>query len=319
MLKYLIIQLDDSSTSFCHYSNYKRKRYLMPLATLKETIVWSMKENLTLQFIYPDYILPEDYKDEIRKTFHADIVSSKCKDEKLRTTADVVTFNSLKNVDSFAFNKEQSYVLRLSFEELFDNCNKLCSLLPMVNRVNIVITDILSLKKGEEKKYDEFLNSLSDKIVEEYKADHTVQINLLTDRIFLDSMNNCNAGYETLSLCPDGKLYVCPAFYSEKDRSFNVGNLKNGLDLKNPQLYRLNHAPICRICDAYQCRRCVWLNKKATLEVNTPSHEQCVASHLERNASRKLLFKIRKIGQFIPDKDIIEINYLDPFDKIHTI
>ena len=116
-------------------------------------------------------------------------------------------------------------------------------------------------------------------------------------------MNNCNAGWESITLAPDGKFYICPAFY--QDNLGDVGDLKNGINIPNPQLYRLDHAPICSHCDAYQCRRCIWLNLKTTLEVNTPSHEQCVVSHLERNASR-----------IINSENIPEINYLDPFDII---
>ena len=86
------------------------------------------------------------------------------------------------------------------------------------------------------------------------------------------------------------------------------------MDVKNPQLYKLSHAPICRNCDAYQCKRCVWLNRRTTYDINTPSHEQCVVSHLERNESRELLTNIRKNGIFLPGKEIKEINYLDPFD-----
>ena len=117
----------------------------------------------------------------------------------------------------------------------------------------------------------------------------------------------------------DGKFYVCPAFYQANSdtiisKSYNIGSLVEGLDIKNPQLYKLDHAPLCRKCDAYQCRRCIWLNRKTTLEVNTPSHEQCVVAHLERNASRDLLANIRKHGQFIPEREIKAIDYLDPFD-----
>lgn len=316
MLKYLIIQLDDSSVSFCHYPDCKSRSNLLPVETLKEAVVWAMKENLTLQFIYPDHELPDEYRSVIAKTFHADIVSSKCEDEELRAKADVVVFESPDSMDSFPFNREQSYVLRTTFAELFESCERLGSLLPKVNRLNIVVTDIISLGKEDEKKYEIFLDSLSDKVVDEYKAGHEIQINVLTDRILLDRMNNCNAGDETITLCPDGRFYVCPAFYSDDQLNFSIGNPGDGLDIRNAQLYKISHAPICGICDAYQCRRCIWLNKTMTLEVNTPSHEQCLASHIERNASRRLLAKLRELGISLPGKEIVEINYLDPFDKI---
>ena len=100
------------------------------------------------------------------------------------------------------------------------------------------------------------------------------------------------------------------------DAPFSIGSLTDGLDIKNSQLYKLDHAPICRICDAYQCKRCIWLNRRMTMEVNTPSHEQCVIAHLERNESRKLLYLLREHGQFLPEQEISEIDYLDPFDKV---
>ncbi|MDE7334855.1 MAG: CXXX repeat peptide maturase, partial [Muribaculaceae bacterium] len=244
------------------------------------------------------------------------IVSSTCEDAELRSNADVVVFDSFAGINAYPFNREQSYVFRSTFRELFDNSGMLNAILPKVNRINIVITDVLSLTKDLEVKYAEFLDSLAQKVADEYKVNHGIQINLLTDRILLDGMNNCNAGDESITLCPDGKFYICPAFYSDSSDSFSVGNPKDGIDIKNPQLYKISHAPICRICDAFQCKRCIWLNKSATLEVNTPSHEQCVIAHIERNASRNLLSKIREIGTFLPEKDIPEIDYIDPFEKL---
>ena len=101
----------------------------------------------------------------------------------------------------------------------------------------------------------------------------------------------------------------------QDEGGYAIGNLFEGLDIRNPQLYRLDHAPLCRRCDAYQCKRCVWLNRKTTWEVNTPSHEQCVLAHLERNASRELLNRMRNHGSFLSGQEEIEkIDYLDPFE-----
>ena len=136
--------------------------------------------------------------------------------------------------------------------------------------------------------------------------------------MMLKQMNNCNAGFNSITLAPDGKFYICPAYNYHRKHEYcainDVGDLENGLNIKNPQLYKLSYAPLCRECDAYHCKRCVWLNRQMTYEVNTPSHEQCVISHLERNASRELLYEIRKNISFLPEVIIDEISYLDPFD-----
>lgn len=316
MLKYLIIQLDDASTSFCHYDNDRTKNRLIPLETLKDGILWSMKENLTLQFLYPDYEIPMEYKREISKTFHADIVSAACEDSELKENADVVVFDSFAAINRDYLNFNQAYVVRSTMSSLSDSFENLIAILPNLNRLNIVLTDIDKSTEGQLTEYSSLLDSLAYKIAEEYKTGHSIQLNLLTDRMLLDEMNNCNAGVEAVALCPDGNFYVCPAFYSDSQVKFTIGNCKDGLNVKNPQLYKISHAPICRICDAYQCKRCIWQNKKMTLEVNTPSREQCVISHIERNASRKLLALIREIGSFLPQKDIQELDYYDPFDKI---
>jgi CXXX repeat peptide maturase len=288
--------------------------HMIELNILKKALFWSMKENLTVQFLYPDYQLSADYKSVIADIDHADIVSSTCEDKELLDNADVVVFDTWAAINYFTFTQSQAYVIRTSFADLFTNGALLNTILPRVSRLNVVITDVQNFTSNKEQRYSQFLDNLNEKIYQEYKNNHGVQINILTDRIMLDTMNNCGAGDETITLAPDGKFYICPGFYL--DGASNVGDIKNGLDIKNPQLYKLSYAPICRICDAYQCRRCIWLNKQSTLEVNTPSHEQCVMAHIERNASRKLLAKIRELGTFMPDKDIPEITYLDPFDKL---
>lgn len=322
MLQYLIIQLDDTSSSYCHYSNDKKESRLISVEDLKKGILFAMKENLMIQFVYPNFQLPQEYKDVINTIDHSDIVPYDCKDDVLRNTADIIIFNNWKELESYEIKEDGIYVIRTSKSELFKKHSLLNKILPVAKRINVVITDIDSFDENDFEKYKEILSSLSKETEKLYVEGKTPQLNLLTDRMMLDKMNNCNAGDENITLAPDGKIYVCPAFYLTDENEdyglgkskFSIGDLENGLYIKNPQLYKLSYAPLCRNCDAYQCKRCVWLNRKTTYELNTPSHEQCVVSHLERNESRELLANIRKNGIFLPDKEIKEISYLDPFD-----
>ena len=319
MIQYLVILLDDTSVSFCHYQNDKKERNLMPFETLKAGIVYAMKENLNIQFVYPNYSLPKDYLELIDCIDHTDIKPASLGDE-----ADVVVMdgiNQVLDVNDNNFKQGVSCVLRLSKYELFKKIANVCALLNKVERLNVVITDVETFKDADFERYSGELRMLSEEVEKQYVAGKVVQLNLLTDRMMLDKMNNCGAGDTSVALAPDGKFYVCPAFYiTNEDDGMgalhtSIGDVKHGLDIKNPQLYKLDHAPLCRRCDAYQCKRCVWLNRKMTYEVNTPSHEQCVMAHLERNASRDLLNSIRKLGQFLPElEEIKEITYLDPFD-----
>ena len=329
MLQYLIILLDDTSTSYCHYDNHNVKSKLISIEDLKAGIFYAMKENLMIQFVYPDFELPQEYKEVINTIDHSVIVSSSCEDPKAKDNADVVVIHDWDNVESLQVNTDMSYVFRTTKSDLFDKYRSLTLVLGKARRLNIVITDVESFTDEDFETYRNVLSLLSEEIEKLYVEGKSPQLNLLTDRMMLDKMNSCNAGWENVTLAPDGKFYVCPAFYHAQqadgsetsisevcEKGYSIGDLKSGLDIKNPQLYRLDHAKLCRNCDAYQCKRCIWLNRKTTCEVNTPSHEQCVVAHLERNASRLLLNNLRKHGSFLPEKEEIrELDYLDPFDK----
>ena len=312
MLQYLIIQLSDTSSSFCHYMNPKKEAKLISLEDLSAGIFFAMKENLMIQFVYPDEELPQKYKDVINTIDHNTIVSSLCEDQELLSTADIVIFNEWTGFDNFSFNKKQIYVLKTSKNDFYDKYTILKYIFPKVHRLNIVFNDIEHFTEGDLIRYKEVLQYLSGEIEKILINGDAIQFNLLTDRLTLSAMNNCNAGNENITLAPDGKFYICPAFYLADEVA--VGDVHNGLNIRNPQLYRMDYAPICRHCDAFQCKRCVWLNKQTTLEVNTPSHEQCVIAHLERNASKKLMDNPIIHSMLIEPSEIKEIDYLDPFD-----
>ena len=303
MLQYLIILLDDTSTSFCHYQNTKKERRLIPVDTLRKGIRFGMMENLMIQYVYPDFELPAEYAEVIESIDHSKI-------KPIKDDADIIVIENIKDVKA-----DVPVVWRTDKQQLLAHEEEVVTALENVPRLNIVLTDMDSFKDEDFESYKALLGRLSSKIEQMFVEGNAPQLNLLTDRMMLKEMNNCGAGDTSITLAPNGKFYICPAFYYE-DESDNVGDLEVGLDIKNKQLYKLAYAPICRHCDAYQCKRCIWQNRKMTLEVNTPSHEQCVVSHLERNASRELQKSIRKHGTFLPEMgDIKELDYLDPFDK----
>lgn len=321
MLQYLVILLDDTSTSYCHYENKSTKRNLIPLDVLHEGIVFGMKENLMIQFVYPDYKLPLEYKEEIDSIDHSNIVSS----NSIVNDADVIVFNDTATLISTDKDiSSQSIVLRISKEELFGKSKMIGSFLDKALRLNIIITNIDSFNDDDYSKYKDVLDEWSETLSTLYAKGEQPQLNLLTDRIMLESMNNCRAGDNSITLAPDGHFYVCPAFYHvDEDENYGlgkskfcIGSLKEGINIKNPQLYRLEFAPICRECDAYQCKRCVWLNRKLTYEVNTPGKQQCVIAHIERNASRDLLNRLQTEFKMMTSQSIEEIDYLDPFEKV---
>ena len=304
MMQYLVILLDDMSVSYCHCDNPCKERRLISLDDLRAGILYAMKENLMIQFVYPDYPLPQEYLDVIETIDHHNIKPA---------GLDGADVSVLDSIDAIPEQVSGVAVLRIGKKQLFESEKALTAFMRKVQRLNVVITDLETFSKEDLQHYDTLLENLANVLKEEYLKGNTPQLNLLTDRMMLDHPNHCNAGVENITLAPNGRFYLCPAFYYS-DAEESVGDLKRGLDIKNQQLLRLDHAPLCRHCDAYHCRRCVWLNRKTTYEVNTPSHEQCVVAHTERNAARGLLTAIREQAVFMPEIDIKEINYTDPFD-----
>lgn len=317
MLQYLVILLDERSTSFCHYDVPPGESRLMPLETLKKAIHFAMVENLMIQFVYPTAPLPDEYAEVIESIDHTKLMSA-AKGKEALEDADVVIADSLEELKPLELD-EALVALRLTREELFAGVEAIKPLLAKVTRLNIVLTDAEKMRDADLPRYREALDLLAKELETLYLAGKAPQLNLLTDRMMLTEMNNCGAGDTTVTLAPNGKFYTCPAFfYDEPDNALGTldGSMDNGLDFANKQLYKLSHAPICKHCDAWQCRRCIWLNKKLTLEVNTPSHEQCITAHIERNTSAALLKAIRKQATFLPDRpDFDETQCLDPFDN----
>lgn len=309
MLQYLVILLDDTSVAYCHAANPIKQRNLIPLDFLKKAILFGMKENLMIQYVYPEYELPEDYNEVIESIDHVKI------------GRDVAVYNEVPK----AIIAENA-VLRISIAEFIAKQYDLATLLPQVTRLNICLTDIESFKDDQAEDYKKALATLNAVLLNLYKSGKQPQVNILTDRLQLTDMHNCGAGVSNITLAPNGKFYLCPAFYYDEkigvsnrlnhhkpSSERSVGDLEKGINIPNQHLLKLTYAPLCRICDAYHCNRCIWLNQKLTFDNNTPSHQQCVLAHLERNAARNLQQSLKEAG-FINKVEIEEITYLDPFD-----
>lgn len=308
-MQYLVILLDDTSVAYCHANNPLTEPKLIPLDTLRKAILFGMKQNLMIQFVYPNYELPVEYHRVIESIDH------------IKIGREVLVYDSVPQMAYI-----NNLVLRLTINEFITKQNDIASLLQQAKRINICLTDTENFQEEQIEEYKNALATLNAVLLNLYKQVKSPQLNILTDRMQLTEMHNCGAGISNITIAPNGKFYLCPAFYYDeqmgisnrmnhktKDASRSVGDLDNGIDIPNKQLLQLDHAPLCRICDAYHCKRCIWLNQKMTWDNNTPSRQQCVLAHLERNAARDLQLALKEVGYLIKN-EIKEITYLDPFD-----
>lgn len=314
MLNYLVIILDDTSISYCHYCN-KGISNLIPLETLQKGILFAMKHNLKLQYILPKYRLPQEYISLIESMFHNNIGPFEQNE-----MSDVVVFENLIELKSNAesLNIDKKYLVRTTVSEFFNDYAVLKDVMEKNISINVVFSDIESFTDSDIETYKLILKDLRLFVKNLVLNGCSVNTNLLTDRIALSEMNNCGAGDTTITLAPNGVFYPCPAFYFSNDSFTEMGNIETGLKIRNKRLFTIECSPLCKRCDAFHCKRCVWLNKQLTYEVNIPSRQQCIMSHLERNASRDLLEDFHK-QNILKEVSIKEINYLDPFDVFQRV
>ena len=206
MLQYMIILLDDTSKSFCHYEVNKSERRLISLDDLKAGIHLAMIENLTIQFVYPDYELPQEYKDVIHTIDHSNIMPASCNEE-----ADVLTLDEWPI--EYQSLESQVVVIRTPLQDLITHEIEVKELLRIVQRLNIVITNVEKFTENQQEAYRTWLSNLGSELEALYVKGKSPQFNLITDRMMLTSMNNCGAGDSCITLAPNGKFYICPAFY----------------------------------------------------------------------------------------------------------
>lgn len=304
MLSHLIILLDDSSLPYCNYINPNSTPRLISIDNLKGGVNYAFKENLSILVVYPPYRIPDSYEAILSEIDHTNV-------------ADCNNVGEIKVIDwsDKSSAKDSICILQTDKADFFRFYKDVPSILKTSKRLNIFIKDVDSFSEEDFVNYQKCLDEIVDCLVRMFDEGHQPQLNLITDRLYLNQMNNCGAGKTSIVLAPDGKFYICPSFYYNGEES--VGDVQSGLCIRNAQLYDIQHAPICLKCDAFHCRRCIWLNYKTTLEVNTPSHEQCVVSHIEREASRRLLTRINtKANSIFKDVTIEQLDYSDPFELI---
>ncbi len=201
---------------------------------------------------------------------------------------------------------------RHNIHKLYELAKKLFN---SVDRINLAIEDMNEWKDKDAEKYKSEIEKIVVFIADKYKQGEEIEINVLTDIWNLSSMKNCDAGTGSFALAPNGRIYMCPAFYFD-DPDSHVGSLTDGINIKNPQLLELENAPICSACDVYNCNRCKYLNKKVTNEIHIPSKMQCVVSHIEREQSMKLQKLLKESSSYKFDNILKEIDYSDPLEKL---
>jgi CXXX repeat peptide maturase len=314
-LKFLIIPIDRASIPFCYYGGVdEREPGPIPLETLTRAVAFAQDNGLTVNYLYGRSEPPASFGPIMESVSHAEIVPFSLAGSHPRGVV-VVGPDELEEASRPGAGRGGNLIVRYPVERLQRLPEELAPLARMYRRINLCLLDLEKASDSDLELYGKRLERLAEAAGEWLKDGIGCEMSFLTDRMQLDSMRNCEAGLEHLTVGPEGCLYVCPGFLFD-DAGQSVGDLACGPKIPNKELLEIGNAAICSICDAYQCKRCVYLNKKLTLEMNTPSRQQCVASHLERNTSARLLSQFGGLPPFSLMKPIPRIDYLDPLDEL---
>lgn len=323
----LFVLADAAAPSFCHYPSpaadlvADKSGEKMSVETLKKVVYYALTHNLTLNVVVGKEPLSSEFRKILGECDHVILRPMDSDEPVMENRLDVFDFETDTWNDSFTGS---SLILRMNRENLPKLADWLEAHSMAYDRISLCIKDLAEADESDYKLYRTVLASVAAWLPEREEK-KPLELSFLTDRLLLTKPNHCDAGVKHLTVAPDGAFYLCPGFYYEellekgdpKRISQRITDIDTVLEtheipIKNKQLLQLDHAPICENCDAYHCKRCVFLNRQTTLEVNTPSRQQCVHAHLERNASRTLIEPL-----FLQDDvTIAEIDYLDPFDEL---
>jgi CXXX repeat peptide maturase len=315
-LESVIIVTGSDAPSFCHYHNDKGITETMPVEVLEKSIAFCESNRLAATVLY-SRTLPDRHRLLLNGFPHIGMVSFEGMDScDMNCESDIVIVDynrDLSVFENFSERTPSNVILRMNLEEAKDLPRIVYQYHRIFKRLNVVFKDIPHATEETLNRFRLDIQPLKEVMYPLFVPGQLFEFNMVTDRIALSGINSCGAGIRHITVAPDGRFYICPAFYYHNENE-SVGTLDDGITVANRQLLTVEYAPICKRCDCYQCKRCVYLNKKLTRELNTPSHQQCVLSHHERNLSGVLLQKLQNKGNLTNIKSIPPVYHLDPLE-----
>lgn len=290
--KKLYILMDNNYTSYCQYKNSTTEvlpKIEMNKLKLKEVLEYSRNNFYMPYIVHSDYSrfydLDEYEYQEIINIIKYDRIKEAQK-MKLNNIIPVISMLDKINEDDFF----DALIFNCNSSELENLNNIVKNLFKITERVNLNILEINNEFKLDI--YEKQLYDIADFIAYNWNVlNRKIELDILTDDIFLIDHDNCGAGDKSFVVAPNGEIYNCCGMYSEKIEN-NVGKIPK-LELKeDKKLYKITSNNLCSYCVANHCRNCIYVNKISTDEVNVSPAFQCNKGVVELKVSTYLKNKI---------------------------
>lgn len=302
--KFLQIILDENMKSTCLYTiSDKKSNKLKMSRELFEKAIKFADDNDYEVVLLGDNTIKKDFN-----SYYYKIVSSESKEIDDRS---LVVYDNCVNEEDNGFstsilliNKENIDKIPVFLEKLSKN----------KTRINIILQDVNQWQEEDMSNYNKQLDKIVNMVSAIREDGGDVEINTITDPLSRKEHCGCDAGESTITLAPDGNLYICPAFYFDQiDKP--IGNIEDGINKEfSTMKLNMSDSALCKECDAYQCKQCKYLNKKYTGEYKISPKNQCIVSNLEKNKSEKLKINQQE-WKDINIKDIANIDPLVKFER----
>jgi CXXX repeat peptide maturase len=317
--EYVLVVLENGSAPFCHYEN---AYYRSPAAPrwmgeklLKAVVARAKKDGIALTFLLGATRPPANLEKIMASVAHVKIVPLTL-DAKYPGAVVVASSEESTSFDTLKPDRARNLILRVARNDLKRLAELFGALEDKFGRLSIHLLGLEYFTGGDLKVYAGELEKIAARLKQMYAEGRKIEVNVLTDRMMLTAMRNCEAGEKHVTVAPDGRLYICPAFLCDGEAAIGAFDEKKGFAANPPSTVAFARAPLCTRCDAWHCKRCTWLNRKLTLEYNVPSEQQCLIAHAEREASRLALAAFGRLEPFRRLPHIVEIDYRDPLELI---
>ncbi len=314
----VVLLLDEAGPSFCYYAGPPAGAPGETMSTdvVEQSLAYAEARSLAVQVIAPRAGVPERVRARLRRRDHVCYVpvGSASLEPQDVPVVDLLGDGDQALATEITTGAHAVAMLRVAPALLERWPDVWWALAARVPRVVLVPLGLDGYGSQDLERYRLTLDRARRRLEGCYAAGRMIELSVLSDRLVLQQPAECGAGLGHLTVAPSGALHICPGFALAGEPS--IGALPDEPQIPNRQLLARDHAPICAVCDAYHCRRCVHLNLRATLEVNTPPWQVCRAAHLEREATRRMLATLQARGLLTELPPIEPLEYDDPIERL---
>lgn len=204
-MNYLIVPLDKASVSFCYYDNPNYASGSEPISTdvLKRAVDFALANELTINFLYGQIDPIESHRSIIESVSHAKIVPLALA-EAYPESAVVIESCEIEQAAAASpdLGPGRNVIVRLERERLLRLADDLSLLFGVFQRLNLYLTGLEKNAESEFELYGQQLSALMENVARHYRRSDIFEVNVLSDRMMLDSMRNCDAGCEHCTVGP---------------------------------------------------------------------------------------------------------------------